>query len=136
MNFLRWAEVTKSLFVSQLWSIAAPVLGVRFIVCVMRIVVLYIVYRQCTVEVFFSDWEPARQPGEGETSPVSAWRSVFVANEWVKLQMVRTGLLPCWEGSCLEAGTSPGRAAAPPGAACPQRACESASLASRRSRRT
>ena len=43
MNVLGWAEVTKALIVSKLWSIRASLQRRRFIVCVMFLVVLYIV---------------------------------------------------------------------------------------------
>lgn len=53
------------------------------------IVVFQIVHRQCTTEVFFVDWEQARQPDTGRPPPISVWRTIFVGNEWNELQTAR-----------------------------------------------
>ena len=53
-------------------------------------------HTQTQHDIFFVDWEQPRTGasggGDNESNvvPVSAWRSVFVANEWVKLQGQRT----------------------------------------------
>lgn len=53
------------------------------------LVVARLVYRQCSNEIVFIDWEPARAPDPAHPFPVSAWRSIFVANEWAELQTTR-----------------------------------------------
>ena len=53
------------------------------------LVVFQLVYKQCTMEVLFVDWEPARAPDPQSPFPISAWRSIFVANEWAELQTTR-----------------------------------------------
>ena len=68
---------------------------------------LDILYVQTHHDLFFIDWEQPRTVATGaederdveSTSgrtkkgevPVSVWRTIFVANEWVKLQEARTG---------------------------------------------
>jgi meckelin len=54
------------------------------------------VYNQCTVDVFFIDWEKSRGKllnSSNDTSPkpapVSVWRSIFMANQWNSLQTHR-----------------------------------------------
>jgi meckelin len=59
-----------------------------------------ILVEQCTMEMFFIDWEKSRGRLGGSSSkraggasskvPVSAWRTMFVANEWNELQSCRT----------------------------------------------
>jgi len=57
-----------------------------------------LLHTQTQHDIFFIDWEQPRTgpdkraESDEETNvvPVSAWRSVFVANEWVKLQGQRT----------------------------------------------
>ncbi|KAJ3350218.1 Meckelin [Kappamyces sp. JEL0680] len=50
---------------------------------------------QCQVDIFFIDWEQAKiQQGDGlyeqpKSLPVSVWRSIFMSNEWAKLQGYR-----------------------------------------------
>lgn len=50
---------------------------------------------QCQVEIFFLDWEQAKTaPPENlydqpKPVPVSVWRSIFMSNEWAKLQVYR-----------------------------------------------
>lgn len=58
--------------------------------------VLHSIYRQCTVDIFFLDWEKSRgkllslnNEEPEKACPVSAWRSIFVANEWSRLQTFR-----------------------------------------------
>ena len=64
--------------------------------------ILYLLWHQCTVDVFFIDWERPRgvlltssQPvGANQatpttaTAPVSIWRTYFVANEWNEIQSI------------------------------------------------
>ncbi len=64
--------------------------------------VLLLVYRQCTVDVFFIDWEKERGGGGDDKansdaynkdkpsySNVSVWRSILIANEWCEMQAQR-----------------------------------------------
>jgi len=56
--------------------------------------VMYIIWYQTCITVFFIDWESSqgRMPGrDGRTSkcPVSTWRQLFVANEFNRLQTER-----------------------------------------------
>ena len=58
------------------------------------VAVLELLWRQTHYDVFFIDWEkPWRvlSPGEEKETeaPVSAWRTLFVGNEWNKLQTKR-----------------------------------------------
>ena len=52
-------------------------------------------FDQCQVEIFFLDWEQAKTaPAENlydqpKQVPVSIWRSIFMSNEWAKLQTFR-----------------------------------------------
>ncbi len=49
------------------------------------IYVIYIIYRQCKIDIFLVDWErPKSLSGD-----VSMWRTVLVANEFNKLQYSR-----------------------------------------------
>jgi len=50
--------------------------------------VLYFIWWQTNVDVFFVDWEPSRESVEKKSS-VSVWRKIFVVNEWNELQMTR-----------------------------------------------
>lgn len=48
----------------------------------------------CSVDIFFLDWEKPRRVlakggGREEPGPVSAWRTLLVANEWNELQTAR-----------------------------------------------
>ena len=52
------------------------------------------IYAQTSIDIFFIDWEKPRRVlrpgGAGEDSaPVSAWRSLFIANEWNEIQSRR-----------------------------------------------
>lgn len=48
---------------------------------------LYLMFRQCTIDIFFIDWErPTRQQKD---APISAWRTLFAANEWNEIQTIR-----------------------------------------------
>jgi meckelin len=60
--------------------------------------VIEIVMVQCSVEVFFMDWEKTRgklvntkdsDSGRTKKAPISAWRTIFVANEWNEMQNAR-----------------------------------------------
>ncbi|GBF95222.1 meckelin [Raphidocelis subcapitata] len=55
---------------------------------------LWVLYEQVNVDVFFLDWEkPRRVLAKGgareDAAPVSAWRGLLVANEWNELQAAR-----------------------------------------------
>jgi hypothetical protein len=54
------------------------------------------IWKQCTVEIFFIDWEHSKlknqesmERAEEKEKPkvVSVWRSIFMCNEWSKLQV-------------------------------------------------
>jgi len=67
------------------------------------IAVLYMLYRQCCVTIFFIDWESSqgRRAGHDGTTakcPVSTWRQLFVANEFNRLQTAR---LVSFEFTCI-----------------------------------
>jgi meckelin len=52
------------------------------------------IYKQCTAELFFVDWEQAKalnqeSPESTKKVNVSIWRSIFMSNEWAKLQVFR-----------------------------------------------
>ena len=67
-------------------------------------VVFQLVHKQCTSEVLFVDWEPPRNPDPKNPNPVSAWRTIFVANEWTELQTLRrtsTHFVLFWMGFFL-----------------------------------
>ncbi|GAB1601198.1 meckelin [Argonauta hians] len=49
--------------------------------------VIQLLVRQCTMDVFFIDWEKPKSSQNEQN--VSAWRTLFVANEWVELQAIR-----------------------------------------------
>ncbi|XP_075245518.1 meckelin-like isoform X2 [Convolutriloba macropyga] len=59
--------------------------------------ILHLIYSQCSVDIFFIDWErPKTAPGKkeekksaAEGSSVSIWRTYFVANEWNEIQTIR-----------------------------------------------
>ena len=66
--------------------------------------VVYLMWTQCTVDIFFMDWERSRgvlvnrnltsvpkgaRPDSVPT-PVSIWRTYFVANEWNEIQSSRS----------------------------------------------
>uniref|UniRef100_A0A3B3XH50 Transmembrane protein 67 n=1 Tax=Poecilia mexicana TaxID=48701 RepID=A0A3B3XH50_9TELE len=59
---------------------------------------LHKLYMQVSVDIFLIDWERPRSKGnrtvqhgdsKRDPSPVSIWRTYFVANEWNKLQTIR-----------------------------------------------
>ena len=65
---------------------------------------IYCVVHQCKVDVFFIDWEKprgylrqattrtdqgGRRRGRKQPTPISAWRSIMMANEWCKLGTTR-----------------------------------------------
>ncbi|KAI3659932.1 hypothetical protein MP638_004959 [Amoeboaphelidium occidentale] len=61
--------------------------------CSLVSVLYYLLYRQSTIDLFFIDWERSRgklDTGNAGNStketPVSFWRTLFVANQWIKLQ--------------------------------------------------
>lgn len=65
-------------------------------VCSQVVSCLFEFLRQCTVDMFFMDWERphGRLQATGElgaggprNSPISVWRSLFIAHEWTKLQV-------------------------------------------------
>ena len=49
---------------------------------------LSLIYRQCNADIVFLDWEPAVGP-KAQGGKVSVWRSIFVANEWAEMQVMR-----------------------------------------------
>lgn len=56
--------------------------------------IFYLIYRHCTVDIFFVDWEKSRTKTEPKapkapagTSPVSIWRTILATNEWNKFQV-------------------------------------------------
>lgn len=58
----------------------------------------FLVYRQCTYDIFFIDWEKPRwsfsTSGSGKDYyPISTWRTLFVCNEWNELQTSRLSSL-------------------------------------------
>jgi meckelin len=48
-----------------------------------------LVLDQCSVDIFFVDWERARASSTRHRAPVSVWRTLFVANEWNEMQTAR-----------------------------------------------
>ncbi len=60
------------------------------------ITVIYLIWKQVTIQIFLIDWEKpkvqAHQDNKVHThqdTPVSVWRSYFVANEWNEIQSLR-----------------------------------------------
>lgn len=54
----------------------------------------HILYWQVNADIFFLDWErpwtsASAVPGKNDAAPVSAWRKMFIANEWNELQAQR-----------------------------------------------
>jgi meckelin len=50
--------------------------------------------KQCSASVFFVDWEQSKgkiqtKANDSELSTISIWRSIFIVNEWSKLQTFR-----------------------------------------------
>lgn len=52
-------------------------------------VIAKLVVDQCSVDIFFVDWERARASSARHRAPVSVWRTLFVANEWNEMQTAR-----------------------------------------------
>ena len=59
--------------------------------------IVYLIIAQCTVDLFFVDWERPQNPPvsqDSNTKPgetkVSIWRTYFVANEWNELSTMRS----------------------------------------------
>lgn len=48
---------------------------------------IYMVIRQCTIDIFFIDWECPNS--KQKDAPISAWRTLFAANEWNEIQTIR-----------------------------------------------
>ena len=59
------------------------------------IAMAHTLYWQCNTDIFFLDWErpwtsaSAAPGGKHDAAPVSAWRKMFIANEWNELQAER-----------------------------------------------
>lgn len=59
--------------------------------------VIYIIWKQVTIDIFLIDWEKPKVLAQGELpinqahqeAPVSIWRCYFVANEWNEIQCLR-----------------------------------------------
>lgn len=59
--------------------------------------VIYLIFMQSTVDIFFIDWERSRgtvnstaeENKKSQENPVSIWRTYFVANEWNEIQTMR-----------------------------------------------
>lgn len=49
----------------------------------------FIVFKQCSMDIFFIDWEPAKSKSDGGTGNVSAWRTILAINEWSAMQTMR-----------------------------------------------
>ena len=56
-----------------------------------------IIKSQCSIDIFLMDWEtprgklvnPREAAGKTKTAPISAWRTIFCANEWNEMQTAR-----------------------------------------------
>ena len=59
------------------------------------IAMAHTLYWQCNTDIFFLDWErpwtsaASAAGGKADAAPVSAWRKMFIANEWNELQAMR-----------------------------------------------
>ncbi|KAI6658413.1 Meckelin isoform X4 [Oopsacas minuta] len=62
------------------------ILLITFAVVLQAIHVIYVLFLQCTTDVFIIDWERARTMNQEK---VSIWRSYLIVNEWLKLQTMR-----------------------------------------------
>eukprot|EP00731_Ephydatia_muelleri_P007668 Em0004g6a len=74
-------------------------IGVAFVCRLLHVV--YVLVQQCSVDIFFMDWErpkgttilpeatPMATPTPAPATSVSIWRTLFVANEWNEIQTVR-----------------------------------------------
>ena len=71
------------------------ILGLCFVGQVCRMI--EIIKKQCNIDIFLMDWEtprgklvnPREAAGETKTAPISAWRTIFCANEWNEMQSTR-----------------------------------------------
>lgn len=75
----------------------------KIIILLQIVAILELIRKQCTVDIFFVDWERpkvrnvivARHPQEGlekekmNEESVSIWRTYFIANEWNEIQTTR-----------------------------------------------
>ncbi|XP_038146935.1 meckelin isoform X1 [Cyprinodon tularosa] len=104
---LYWLIFYKTLKAQQFVSVLLPLPSqeeqfVTYIGCAFALKAvqfLHKLYLQVTVDIFLIDWERPKSKGNrtvqahGETkrdpSPVSIWRTYFVANEWNELQTIR-----------------------------------------------
>lgn len=70
---------------------------------------IHMIVMQCTVDIFFMDWERPRgisrsQDGKKTTEvPVTIWRTFFVANEWNEIQATRkiNKVFQVWYSNCF-----------------------------------
>ncbi|KAJ3323654.1 Meckelin [Boothiomyces sp. JEL0866] len=51
-------------------------------------------YKQCTVDIFFIDWEQPKvlesnNTDQSSIQPISFWRTILMSNQWAKLQLYR-----------------------------------------------
>lgn len=61
------------------------------------LIVIDLVIKQCSADIFFIDWEPFKVPKKASSDrddapgvgQVSVWRSIMVANEWSEMQTMR-----------------------------------------------
>ena len=71
------------------------IVGLCFVGQVFRMV--EIIMLQCNIDIFMMDWEkprgklvnPREASGDTKTTPISAWRTIFCANEWNEMQCIR-----------------------------------------------
>ena len=72
---------------------------------IIGVVIFEVVYifsemvKQCAASVFFVDWEQSKgkiqtKANDSELSTISVWRSIFIVNEWSKLQTFRKCNVP------------------------------------------
>ncbi|XP_008430860.1 meckelin isoform X1 [Poecilia reticulata] len=104
---LYWLIFYKTLKAQQFVSVLLPLPSqeeqfVTYIGCAFALKAvqfLHKLYMQVSVDIFLIDWERPRSKGNRtvqahgdskcDPSPVSIWRTYFVANEWNKLQTIR-----------------------------------------------
>ncbi|XP_035989445.1 meckelin isoform X1 [Fundulus heteroclitus] len=104
---LYWLIFYKTLKAQQFVSVLLPLPSqedefVTYIGCAFALKAvqfLHKLYLQVTVDIFLIDWERPRSKGsrtvqaqgdaKRDPSPVSIWRTYFVANEWNELQTIR-----------------------------------------------
>jgi hypothetical protein len=71
-----------------IWSVVA-------IIVTEALHIIRAIYRQCNVELFFIDWENSKQlslENDINSKPsqvISIWRSIFMSNEWARLQVLK-----------------------------------------------